>query len=357
MRKEDPEQMSIFVDTPYSITESESFTKFLDNNTPPTEGINYVFGKAWNILRNRGMEYPVIMASISGGSDSDLMIDMLERVGHPNSIIHYVFFNTGMEYMETKRHIKYLESRYGVQITECKAKMPVPVAVHQYGYPFLAKKVSNYIHRLQSNGFSWEDGTFEKLLEKYPKCEAALKWWCNEWGDGSRFNISRRKWLKEFLIENPPTIPISDMCCIKSKEDTAHQVEKELNPNLSCVGVRKSEGGQRAIIGSCFTDIPFGCSVFRPLYWIQKNDKRKYERFYQIRHSGCYTVYGLKRTGCACCPFGRNFEQELEIAQRYEPKLYKAACNVFGPVYEYTKMYKEFVEKKETITSMDESQK
>ena len=44
--------------------------------------------------------------------------------------------------------------------------------------------------------------------------------------------------------------------------------------------------------------------------------------------------YGLKRTGCAGCPYGRNFEEELEIMQQHEPKLFKAVNFVFKDSYE-----------------------
>ena len=56
----------------------------------------------------------------------------------------------------------------------------------------------------------------------------------------------------------------------------------------------------------------------------------------------CYTEYGLKRTGCCGCPFGRDFEFELEVLEQYEPNLYKAVCNVFKDSYEYTRKYREF---------------
>ena len=67
---------------------------------------------------------------------------------------------------------------------------------------------------------------------------------------------------------------------------------------------------------------------------------------FPIENSKCYTNYGLKRTGCAGCPFGRDFEKELEIIERYEPKLFKAVNNIFGDSYEYTRQYKEFRKQK-----------
>ncbi|MBQ1751374.1 MAG: hypothetical protein IIZ90_05070, partial [Bacteroidales bacterium] len=42
----------------------------------------------------------------------------------------------------------------------------------------------------------------------------------------------------------------------------------------------------------------------------------------------CYTEYGMRRTGCVGCPYSPKISEELEIIQKYEPKLYKAAVAV-----------------------------
>lgn len=39
---------------------------------------------------------------------------------------------------------------------------------------------------------------------------------------------------------------------------------------------------------------------------------------------------------------GRDFEFELKVIERYEPKLFKAVNNIFGDSYEYTRAYKNF---------------
>ena len=191
------------------------------------------------------------------------------------------------------------------------------------------------------------DTTFEELCEEYPRCKAALRWWCNEWGERSQMNISRNKWLKEFIVANPPDFPISDGCCEGAKKATARMVEKAIDPDLNCQGVRKSEGGARATVyKSCFDEGFLGsCATFRPIFWCTNEDKLLYEAAFDIVHSDCYEVYGLARTGCACCPFGRDFEQELSAAKQYEPLLYRAAVHVFGPSYEYTRKYREFCRK------------
>ena len=61
-----------------------------------------------------------------------------------------------------------------------------------------------------------------------------------------------------------------------------------------------------------------------------------------MTHSRCYTEYGMRRTGCVGCPYSPKITEELEIIQKYEPKLYKAAMAVFGKSYEYTRKYREF---------------
>ena len=81
---------------------------------------------------------------------------------------------------------------------------------------------------------------------------------------------------------------------------------------------------------------------YRPIFWYKNSDKEDYEKHYGIMHSRCYTDYGLKRTGCAGCPYGRDFEKELEIIREYEPRLFVAVNNIFGNSYEYTRKYKEF---------------
>lgn len=292
-----------------------------------------------------------ILVPLSGGSDSDIMLDLVEQLGH-DSKVTYVFYNTGLEYQATKDHIKELEAKYGITILERPARVPIPVSCKTYGQPFVSKKVSDYIERLQRHGFQWEDEPFDVLYARYPKCRAALRWWCNCFGkDGeeSRFDISRNKWLKEFMVANPPTFRISGKCCDGAKKSVGDGVIAELSPDLLMVGVRKAEGGARATAYSgCFTPAKdTKVAQFRPLYYWKNGDKTEYEARCGVRHSCCYTKYGLKRTGCACCPFGREFETELLAARLYEPLLFQAANHIFGDSYQYTRRYRAFAAERE----------
>lgn len=313
-------------------------------NTTP----NTIIADSFVITKSKLERYENILVSISGGADSDVMLDIVTKFSGDKNI-KYIFFDTGLEYTATKKHLKYLEEKYRIKIEIVRAIKPIPMACKEYGQPFLNKRVSNMIARLQSHNFQWENEDFDTLYKKYPNCKIALKWWCNAWeksknGYDSQYNINNNKWLKEFMTANPPDFKISDKCCDWAKKKPAKKYKKDNSINLSLVGVRKAEGGARSTrYKSCFSADVNGVDEFRPIFWYKNDDKYAYEENYLIIHSKCYTEYGLKRTGCAGCPFGRDFEQELDVIEKYEPKLYKAVNNIFGDSYEYTRKYREFI--------------
>lgn len=292
--------------------------------------------------------YKKIVCSVSGGADSDVMLDILHKVDKDYKV-EYVWFDTGIEYQATKNHLKYLEDKYGIEIKRYKAIKPIPVSCKEYGVPFLSKFVSKTIMALQRHKFKWEDKSFDELIQEYPNTKSYLKWWCNQYEPKtSSWNIARNKWLKEFLIENPPTFKISDKCCEYAKKEVKRQCNKENEYDLECIGIRKSEGGIRAVAyKNCFSHYDNKVDEYRPLFFFKNNDKIDYENIFNIIHSKCYTEYGLTRTGCAGCPFGNDFEQKLDVLQKYEPKLYKACNNIFGESYEYTRKYRQFYKEME----------
>ena len=317
------------------------FEKVLDAS--PTFLVQDAFIKGGSVIGSGA--YKKISISVSGGWDSDVVVDFISRIPHDKDSVCYVFFDTGMEFQATKEHLDFLEKKYGITIQREKAVVPVPLGVRRYGYPFLAKQVSEYIDRLQRHGFKWEDRPFNELYAEYPRCKSALRWWCNEWGEGSKMNISRWAYLKEFMVANPPTFAISPRCCDGAKKKTAKKFQNANDANLVVQGVRRAEGGVRSVsIKSCFTQTDAGVDTYRPIFWFKDDDKKAYCDTFGVTPSKCYTQYGLSRTGCACCPFGSNFETELAVAEKYEPKLYKAAIKVFGASYEYTRAYRQFKE-------------
>jgi len=232
------------------------------------------------LLINRGLQkasavtaaYCNIMVSVSGGKDSDVMLDMLLRVC-PKEKLRFVFFDTGIEYAATKRHLDDIEKKYGITIERVKPKRPVPLGVKHYGIPFFSKDVSAKINCLQNHNFDFaNDGwkSFDELMEKYPNVKSPLEWWCNV---KTSHNIKENKLLKEFMIANPPQFKISAGCCYGAKKSPSHAYEKANQFDLKCLGLRKMENGVRSTaFQNCFT--PDGtCHMqnFRPLWWSRKN--------------------------------------------------------------------------------------
>ena len=68
---------------------------------------------AWNKINSPA--YKNIACSISGGSDSDVMLDIIYNCDKDKKV-HYIWFDTGLEYGATKKHLLYLENKYGIKI-------------------------------------------------------------------------------------------------------------------------------------------------------------------------------------------------------------------------------------------------
>lgn len=312
------------------------------------------FQKAISILSNP--TYKSISCSISGGADSDVMLDLIHRVHTaihttlPNPpTIHYTYFDTGLEYQATKDHIKYLQDKYNITIQTLKPTKSIPTSCREHGQPFISKYVSEMIQRLQRHNFHFQDLPYETLLQQYPKCKSALKWWCNIYtkendNKMSHFSIEKNSYLKEFMVANPPTFPISSKCCDYAKKNLSAQAVKEYDLNLVLIGVRKAEKGARSTIySSCFSYHKHDkVNHYRPLFWYTDQDRKEYEQLFNVTHSACYTTYNLPRTGCAGCPYSLNQELELETIKTYEPKLYLAVNNIFKDSYDYTNRYHDF---------------
>lgn len=118
----------------------------------------------------RLLRFSKIMVSISGGADSDVMLDLLLKIC-PKEKMTFVFFDTGIEYDATKRHLDYLEKKYNIKIDRQRADVPVPLGVKKYGLPFISKMISGKLQILQNNNFDFaNDGnlSYEELQEKYP---------------------------------------------------------------------------------------------------------------------------------------------------------------------------------------------
>lgn len=310
----------------------------LMNQAGNNERIVNAFAKAWDILGR--FQHPV--CSVSGGYDSDIMLDLIWRLDEEKKV-RYLWFNDGFEYKAVREHLDFLEKKYDIKIERINPVKPIPQCVKEYGQPFISKHVSMHMRGLQKYGFDWKDEPYEVQLAKYPKCPSYIRWWHNK-NKTRAHNIMYNKYLREFLIENPPTFKISEQCCKYAKKFPAARYYRKENIDLTMVGLRKAEGGIRALISNCFTykeaaDEP---SIFYPIFWFTNEDKEDYKKKFGVELSDCYTKYGLTRTGCAGCPFNIEVFGDLGKVEPYEPGLVKAAQILFKESYEHTKLYRQF---------------
>lgn len=311
--------------------------------------------------------HPNAICSYSGGADSDIMIDVIERTRHAFGLppIKYCFFNTGLEMKATKDHVKYTAEKYGVEIEEVRPKINIVRATRMYGVPFVSKIMSAGLSEWQKKGIPLsvaneyeqaEDKAAKRaeLKERYPKCESVLNFLCccNSAGEprpNIQLVINSSKYMRDFIGEYPPDFQISAKCCDYCKKQVAHKIQKGYE--MIITGERRDEGGMRSVprkdnTALCFTETASGQFRFRPLYYVSDKDKAWYKERYGIKYSDAYEVYGLTRTGCCGCPISYKAIDDLELIRPHEPNVVKAAWNIFGKSYLYRQKYNEYKEKR-----------
>lgn len=313
-----------------------------------------------SIVAKRLREHPNTICSYSGGADSDIMIDVIERTRAIFDLppIAYVFFNTGLEMQATKDHVKATAEKYGVEIQECRPKIGIVTAARTYGIPFVSKIMSAGLEGWQKKGvplsiadeYEQAEDKAEKrqeLRERYPKCESVINFLCccNSAGEprpNIQLVINSYKYMRDFIGEYQPDFQISAKCCDYCKKQLAHSVQKGYE--MIITGERRAEGGMRSVprkdnTALCFGETASGQFRLRPLYYVTDADKAWYKDYYCIRYSDAYEVYGLTRTGCCGCPISHKAVDDLEKIRPYEPNVVKAAWNIFGKSYEYRMQY------------------
>ena len=316
------------------------------------------------IIMTRLSQHPNAICSYSGGSDSDIMIDLIEtarKIMPTLPAVKYAFFNTGLEMQATKDHVKAIAEKYGVEITEYRPELNIVQATRRHGVPFVSKIMSSGLSEWQKKGVPLsiadeyeqaedKQAKRKELKERYPKCETLINFLCccNASGEprpNIQLVINSSKWMRDFIAEYPPDFQISAKCCDYCKKNLAHKVQK--NYEMIITGERRDEGGMRSVPRKdnttlCFGETASGQYRLRPLYYVTDRDKAWYKETYGIKYSDAYEVYGLTRTGCCGCPISYKAVEDLEKIREYEPNVVKGAWNIFGKSYEYRQKYNEY---------------
>lgn len=316
-----------------------------------------------SIIAKRLIEHPNAICSYSGGSDSDIMIHLIEDVRKMFGLPHvqYCFFNTGLEMEAIKRHVRETSERYGVMIAEHRPKKNIVMATREYGLPFVSKIMSAGLEGVQKKNIPLtiadeyaeaQDKAAKRaeLKERYPGCESTINFLCccNSKGEPRpdiQLVINSSKYMLDFIKDNPIPFRVSNRCCDCCKKQLAHSVQKPYD--MVITGERRGEGGMRSVprkdnTSMCFSESADGKYRLRPLYYVTDADKQWYKEYYGIRYSDAYEVYGLTRTGCCGCAISARAVEDLEKIKPFEPNLVKAAWNVFGASYRYRQQYNEY---------------
>lgn len=333
-----------------------------------------------SIIAKRLVEHPNAICSYSGGSDSDIMLHLIESVRKLFELppVQYCFFNTGLEMDAIKRHVREMEEMYGVTITEHRPKKGIVQATKEHGIPFVSKIVSSGLEGIQKKNIPLsiaaeyaeaEDKVAkrEELRKRYPKCESQINFLCgcNSAGEPRpdiQLVIGSSKYLLDFINENPIPFRVSNKCCDYCKKQIAHTVQKPFD--MIITGERRAEGGMRSVprkdnTSMCFGEASDGKYRLRPLFYVSDADKQWYKEYYKIRYSDAYEVYGLTRTGCCGCSISARAREDLEKIRPFEPNLVKAAWNVFGDSYRYRLQYNAYKarrQKEDKAAKADEKQ-
>ena len=329
-----------------------------------------------SIIAKRLIEHPNAICSYSGGSDSDIMLHLIETIRKTFNLlpVKYCFFNTGLEMKAIKNHVRKTEELYGVTITEHRPKKNVVLATREHGQPFVSKIMSAGLEGVQKKNIplsiadeyaNAEDKAAKRaeLKARYPKCESTINFLCgcNSAGEPRpdiQLVIGSSKYMLDFIKENPIPFAVSNKCCNYCKKQLAHSVQKSFD--MVITGERRAEGGMRSVprkdnTSMCFAETADGQYRLRPLFYVSDADKQWYKDYHGLRYSDAYEVYGLTRTGCCGCPISAKATEELEKIRPYEPSLVKAAWNVFGDSYRYRQQYNEYKQKRYAEQRVKES--
>lgn len=348
----------------------ESFRSKVYTERPPYADFDSPakFTAIQGIIVRRLKEHPKSICSYSGGSDSDILIDLIERVriGLGLPPVQYAFYNTGLEMDAIKKHVRDVSEKYAVPIRQFRPETNIVLAARRYGLPFVSKIMSEGLELWQKKNIPLsivdeyeqaEDKAAKRkeLKERFPKCESVINFLCgcNSAGEprpNIQLVINSSRYMLDFIREFPPDFQISAKCCDYCKKQVAYNTQKGYE--MVITGERRAEGGLRSVprkdnTALCFTQTSSGQYRLRPLYYVTDQDKAWYKEHYQIQYSDAYEVYGLTRTGCCGCPISYKAVEDLEKIRPFEPNLVKAAWNVFGKSYEYRAKYVDYKKRRQ----------
>ena len=255
--------------------------------------------------------------SYSGGKDSTVLSFLID-LALPNNKIPRVYADTGIELNMIRDFVCDLalkDNRFEV----IRPNTPIKQMLEVDGYPFKSKMHSAYVKKYQNKGLNY------KSVRAYTGIENTLS--------GKPMYRMCPKILKyQFTEEN--TLKISDMCCMRMKEEPLQKWQKENNKPYGIVGIMREEGGRR-FGAQCLAFSGKKLKNFHPLAPITKDWEQWFIDTYNITICDIYKPpYNFERTGCKGCPFALHLQKELDTLEKFFPNERKQCELIWKPVYE-----------------------
>lgn len=257
--------------------------------------------------------------SFSGGKDSTVLHELID-MALPGNTIPRVFADTGIELNMVKDFViekSINDNRFFI----IKPRTPIKTMLEEYGYPFKSKKHAQMVKLYQR--FKTIQG--HKGLQHYLHVSDDGV----EWKSGNSCpKILKYQFTPEFNIK------ISDMCCVKLKEEPLAIWAKENKTPINIAGLMRSEGGRRSN-ARCLSIHGGKILSFHPLAPMNKEWENWFIDTYNIDVCDIYKPpYNFVRTGCKGCPFAKNIQEELVTLDKYFPNERKQCELIWKPVYD-----------------------
>lgn len=244
-----------------------------------------------------------VYVAFSGGKDSTTLYWLARRL-YPD--IKAVFCNTRNEYPEITKFVLGMKKEgYNIDIVIPEYK-PHEV-VSMFGFPLVSKQTSNLV---------W----YKRNRPDTQKAEQAV--------NNDRTSIARVAYKYRYLFDTP--YEVSDKCCEYLKKRPMHKYDLEhgVSPILGTMACEsKMRESSYVRLGQCntFNNRDKRKQKSRPLsIWLEEDVWECINR-YNIPICEIYTKEGgLTRTGCACCGFGAQFDDDNRMLYAYEhyPRIY-----------------------------------
>lgn len=267
--------------------------------------------KIRQIIRQYGEENFYI--SFSGGKDSTVLSTLVD-IAFPENKIPRVYANTGIELNMIRDFVLEMQKTDN-RIVIIKPSMSIKQMLEKDGYPFKSKIHSHCVNLYQTD-------PSKKMWQGYTGKRP------EHW----HTTTCPKKLMYQFTEENK--LRISDICCVKMKEEPLIKWAKDNKKDIAITGIMKEEGGRRTQ-STCLQFRGKKLKKFQPLVPITKDWEDWFIDIYNVEICDIYKQpYNFNRTGCKGCPFAINLQHELDALEKHFPNERKQCEIIWKPVYD-----------------------